>query len=88
MDGASGASRKQTGPNCSELNWKRAGASTRSFAGDGSGALSLYEISRVLPGFKPIGPLVPTVRVMVWPSPSGERCSFSRVMPAESSLFH
>ena len=40
-DGASGASRTHTGPNCSELNWNRAGASTRSFAGDGSGALSL-----------------------------------------------
>ena len=41
IEGASGASRTQTGPNCSELNWNRAGASTRSFAGDGSGALSL-----------------------------------------------
>ena len=63
--GDSGASRTQTGPNCSELNWKRAGASMRSFAGDGSGAFSLYETSIVLPGFNPIGPFVPTVSVIV-----------------------
>ena len=48
----------------------------------------MYLTSIVLPGLRPIGPFVPTVRVIVCPSPSGERCSFSRVIPAESSPFH
>ena len=34
-----------------------------------------------LPGSRPRGPLVPIVIVSVCPSPSGDLCSFSRVIP-------
>ena len=63
--GVDSGSRVQIGPKRSALNSTRAGASTRSLLGDGSGAESGYEISIDLPGLRPIGPRVPMVSVMV-----------------------
>ena len=42
----------------------------------------------LLPGFRPTGALVPIVIVSVCPSPSGERCSFSKVIPVEISALY
>ena len=35
-----------------------------------------------------MGPRVPMVSIIVWPWPSGERCSFSMVMPSEISALY
>ena len=42
----------------------------------------------LLPGTRPTGPFIPIVIVNVWPSPSGERCSFSKVIPVETSALY
>ena len=42
----------------------------------------------LFPGFNPTGALVPIVIVNVCPSPSGERCSFSKVIPEEISALY
>ena len=65
MLGVSDGSRVQIGPKRSALNSTLAGASTRVLFGDGSGALSGYEISIFFPGLSPSGPRVPTVSVIV-----------------------
>ena len=79
--GASVVSTVQTGPYRSALNSVRAGAVMFELSGDGSGATKSYSMVILFPGLRPTGPRAPTVTVKVWPSPSGERLVFSRVIP-------
>ena len=79
---------EHTGPNLSALNSVRSGATTFLLSGDGSGAIKSYSIEMSSPEVKPRGPLVPIVRVRVCPSPSGERCSFSSVIPELTSALN
>ena len=79
---------EQTGPNLSALNSVRSGATTILLSGDGSGAIKSYSIEISSPEVNPSGPLVPIVRVRVCPSPSGDRCSFSSVIPALTSALY
>ena len=42
----------------------------------------------LLPGTRPTGAFIPMVIVSVCPTPSGERCSFSKVIPADTSALY